>query len=127
VGTPLLFVLYAGAGAWQSFWTLFGTSNQLLAALSLLGVSVWLKATGKRYWYTFWPMVFVVIITVSSLVLLIHQGFLAQGPVNPVERINAAVAALLLVLAASIAIQAARAFGMLGRASIGPATGAGAS
>ena len=30
------------------FWTLFGTSNQLLAALTLLGITVWLKRTGKR-------------------------------------------------------------------------------
>lgn len=124
VGTPLLFVLYASAGAWQSFWTLFGTSNQMLAALSLLGVSVWLKATGKRYWYTFWPMLFVVVITVSSLVIMIHQGFFADAPATPIERINAGVAVVLLVLAASIGLQAVRAFGMLGRASLPPPSAA---
>jgi carbon starvation protein len=108
VGTPMLFVLYAGAGAWQSFWTLFGTSNQLLAALSLLGVSVWLKVSGKRYWYTFWPMIFVAIITVSSLFLLIRSAFFSDAAVSRVEQINGAVAVLLLVLALSIALQGAR-------------------
>src|SRR5688500_7311 len=51
-GVPLMFVLAAGPGAYRAFWTLFGTSNQLLAGLSLLGISVWLKRSGKRYWYT---------------------------------------------------------------------------
>jgi carbon starvation protein len=108
VGTPLLFVLYAGAGAWQSFWTLFGTSNQLLAALSLLGVSVWLKVSGKRYWYTFWPMIFVAIVTASSLVLLIRQAFFSEATASRVEQINGAVAVLLLALALGIALQGAR-------------------
>jgi carbon starvation protein len=35
--------------AWKVFWTLFGTSNQLLAALTLLTTTVWLKRT-KRPW-----------------------------------------------------------------------------
>jgi carbon starvation protein len=108
VGTPLVFVLTAGAGAWQSFWTLFGTSNQLLAALSLLGVSVWLKVSGKRYWYTFWPMLFVTAVTATSLFLLIVQAFFSGGSATPVERINGGVAVVLLVLAASIAVHGAR-------------------
>ena len=29
--------------AWKVFWTLFGTSNQLLAAMTLLAITVWLK------------------------------------------------------------------------------------
>ena len=41
-----LILLAAGKASYQIFWTLFGTSNQLLAALTLLGVTVWLKQTG---------------------------------------------------------------------------------
>jgi carbon starvation protein len=108
VGTPLAFVLYAGTGAWQSFWTLFGTSNQLLAALSLLGVSVWLKVSGKRYWYTFWPMLFVAAVTLSSLVLLIRQAFFVDAEASSVEQINGVVALILLGLAFSIAHQGAK-------------------
>jgi carbon starvation protein len=40
---PLAFLLAAGPGSYMTFWTLFGTSNQLLASLSLLGITVWLK------------------------------------------------------------------------------------
>ena len=41
-----------GEDAYRVFWTLFGTSNQLLAALTLLAVSVWLHRSGRRYWFT---------------------------------------------------------------------------
>ncbi|MFL5321188.1 MAG: carbon starvation protein A [Myxococcaceae bacterium] len=102
VGVPLVFVLASSSGAYLMFWTLFGTSNQLLAALSLMGVSVWLKNSGKRYWYVFWPMVFVSVVTLSSLVLQIKAGLVFGEPVPPLQRINAVVAAVLLVMASGI-------------------------
>ena len=40
---PLVFLLAAEQGSYRLFWTLFGTSNQLLAALSLLAITVWLR------------------------------------------------------------------------------------
>ncbi|MDM7916206.1 MAG: carbon starvation CstA family protein, partial [Candidatus Eisenbacteria bacterium] len=39
---PLYFLLATSAGSWAKFWTLFGASNQLLAALTLLAVTYWL-------------------------------------------------------------------------------------
>jgi len=35
--------------AWSVFWTLFGTSNQLLAALTLVTITVWLKRTNRPW------------------------------------------------------------------------------
>lgn len=99
VGVPLAFVLVAGAGSWRSFWTLFGTSNQLLAALSLMGISVWLKKLGRRAWYTIGPMIFVSVVTLFSLVLQIKEAFFAATPATPVQTVNGAVAVLLLALA----------------------------
>ncbi|MBI3180555.1 MAG: carbon starvation protein A [Myxococcales bacterium] len=101
VGVPLGFVLLAGEGAWKTFWTLFGTSNQLLAALSLLGIAVWLKKTGRRYWFALLPMVFVAAVTLSSLGVQIHQALLAPQP-TALQLLNGAVALLLLALAASL-------------------------
>ena len=50
-GVPLFFLLRHPADAaqpvWQIFWNLFGASNQLLAALTLLGVTVWLWRTRR--------------------------------------------------------------------------------
>jgi carbon starvation protein len=59
-GVPLLLLLrgsYDAAGnpvpVWRTFWFLFGASNQLLAALSLLGVTVWLWRTRRETWVWF--------------------------------------------------------------------------
>lgn len=106
---PLGFILVAEEGAWKLFWALFGTSNQLLAALSLTGITVWLKKTGKRYWYTLVPMVFISAITLSSLVLQIHGAFFGAGAVSTAQRINGVVATVLFALAAALIAFGARA------------------
>lgn len=99
-GVPLVFVLLAGPGAYRSFWTLFGTSNQLLAALSLMGISVWLKKSGRRYWFAFWPMVFISVVTLSALVLQIGDAFSTAG--SAIQVLNGIVCLVLLALASSL-------------------------
>ncbi len=119
VGVPLAFVLVAEKGAWLLFWTLFGTSNQLLAALSLMGITVWLKKSGRRYWYTFWPMLFVSTVTVWSLVLLVGQAFASSA--TPIQRVNGVVAVLLLALASVLMFFGARALSARQRPAAAPA------
>ncbi len=109
VAVPLGFLLVAKAGSWKSFWTLFGTSNQLLAALSLMGVSVWLKRSGKRYWYTAAPMVFVSVVTLTSLVLQVREAFFGEKTATVAQQVNGAVAVVLFVLAASLLTTGAKA------------------
>jgi carbon starvation protein len=118
-GIPLVMLLTADERAYLQFWTLFGTSNQLLAALTLLGVTVWLYRSGRKYWYTLAPMCFVMAITVMALGLQIFVGVrdMAQGDwrtpegrLNPTV-INAPVAIALALLAAVFiheAVKAAR-------------------
>lgn len=111
VGIPLAILLTAEPKSYLAYWTLFGTSNQLLAALTLLGISVWLKRNGKRCWYTFIPMIFVMCVTVTALLVQIMAGgriLLRGGEVNAVV-INAFVAVMLLGLATYFVAQAARA------------------
>jgi carbon starvation protein len=100
-GVPLLLVVMTSSGSWRSFWTLFGTSNQLLASLSLLGICVWLKKSGKRYAYALLPMLFVGAVTLSSLVLQIRDAFFA-AEATAVVRMNGVVALVLLGLALSL-------------------------
>ena len=57
--------------AWKVFWTIFGTSNQLLAALTLMILSVWLHRSGKTWWMSAIPMVFMMVVTLWSLSLMI--------------------------------------------------------
>jgi carbon starvation protein len=108
---PAVFVVAAGEGSYRIFWTLFGTSNQLLAALTLLGVSVWLRKSGRRFWYTIVPMAFVLTITVWSLVLQIGAAVsaLASGAAGfDTTTINGVVAVALLALAALLIVEAGR-------------------
>jgi carbon starvation protein len=110
-GVPLLFLLAAGEGAYRQFWVLFGTSNQLLAALSLLGIWVWLRRSGKRTAFAFVPMVFVMFVTLWSLVL---QVFSAYGVLSrtglrlDAPTLNGIVSLLLVVLALVLIREAAR-------------------
>ncbi len=57
VAPPLALYL---SGKDKALWPLFGATNQLLAGLSLVVVTVWLKKTGRPWLYTGVPMMFVV-------------------------------------------------------------------
>jgi carbon starvation protein len=108
---PLGILFTAPTGSWRTFWTLFGSSNQLLAALTLMGVSVWLHRSGKRCWYTFLPMCFVLVVTVCALGAQIVEGVRlagSQGWLAP-KPLNAIVASALLVLAVGFSFEALRA------------------
>ncbi|MGH7805398.1 MAG: carbon starvation CstA family protein, partial [Candidatus Binatia bacterium] len=110
-GVPLAIYLATGPGGFKTFWALFGTSNQLLAALTLLGLTVWLRRSGKRSWFTAVPMVFVMTMTVWSLVLQIGQALAASaaGGTAGVAVLNGVVAFVLLSLACALLVEAARA------------------
>lgn len=50
-------------------WRIFGASNQLLAALTLLALSVWLRRRAKNPLFIVAPMIFVMAMTVWALLL----------------------------------------------------------
>jgi carbon starvation protein len=63
--------------AYKVIWPLFGSSNQLLAGLTLVGLSLWLANTGKPVllrWLVGLPMVFMMGMTMAALVLQIATG-----------------------------------------------------
>ncbi len=72
---PFYFVAFADEGSYRLFWTLFGASNQLLAALTLLGITYWLYKARRRIAFTLLPMLFVLTITLWSLVDLTIANF----------------------------------------------------
>jgi carbon starvation protein len=53
-------------GTWVYLWQLFGASNQLMAALSLLVVTIWLKSARRNPAYALWPMLFMYITTLAA-------------------------------------------------------------
>ncbi|SET27938.1 carbon starvation protein [Oceanobacillus limi] len=55
-----------GSGGYL-LWPLFGTSNQLLAGISLLLISIWLKRQGRNYAITLIPMIFLMFMTLYAM------------------------------------------------------------
>lgn len=108
-GIALAVLMAAGKDSFLSFWTLFGTSNQLLAALTLLGVSVWLKRSGRPCWFTVLPMLFMMGITVWALIGQIVTFFGRVPEAGAVALSNGLVGVLLLALAALLTIESSRA------------------
>jgi carbon starvation protein len=71
------------SGKWRAIWPLFGSANQLLAALALLAVTIWLRNKKTTNWFTRYPMYFMYIMTNCALLVLLrdnlrsHNYFLA--------------------------------------------------
>ena len=118
-GVPLIFLLRPnvdGNGnavpAWKTFWALFGASNQLLAALTLLGVTVWLWRTRRAAWVwlvTGLPTVFMYVMSTWALAAMTLPRFHSDAgftlPVDPVPWAGV----VLLALAAVMLVEAIRA------------------
>lgn len=68
---------YLAAGGYAKIWPIFGSANQLLAALSLLAIAVWLKKIGRNYHMLTIPMIFMLVVTLTALVLLIKSNLAA--------------------------------------------------
>jgi carbon starvation protein len=66
---PLTFILLTKEKAYLVAWPIFGTSNQMLASLTLLALSAWLAKSGRRIFYVVIPMIFMMAMTVTALVL----------------------------------------------------------
>jgi carbon starvation protein len=78
-------VLAAGLMLWlawtntfQLIWPIFGAANQLLAALTLIAVSVWLAYRGKPTLFTIVPAIFMMVTTIGGLVLLLVNTYLPK-------------------------------------------------
>ena len=56
-------------GTWVYLWQLFGAANQLMAALSLLIVTVWLRQQKRNPGYALWPMLFMYVTTLFATLI----------------------------------------------------------
>ncbi len=105
LAVPAFLLTFAEAGMWTRFWVLFGASNQLLAALTLLVITVWLARSGRSIAFTLPPMIFVLVITLWALGSLIMSNMQsAQG--FDISLVNAIAAIGLIGLALYLAIPA---------------------
>jgi carbon starvation protein len=68
IGAALLLALtQAGGKGGLALWPLFGTTNQLVAGVTLLVVSIWLKRSGRPVVYTLAPMLLVAAATITAM------------------------------------------------------------
>ena len=63
----------------SQIWGLFGAANQLLAGLALMAVCAWLGEVGKNNKMFYFPMCFMLVATICSLLLTIKKKFAAIG------------------------------------------------
>lgn len=88
------------APAWRVIWPIFGATNQLLGALAMLVVTVWLRNEGRRHAFVAFPMLFMFGVTMVAL----GQLVLRYG----VFTLIGGIAAGLFVLAVILAVEAGR-------------------
>jgi carbon starvation protein len=88
----LLAITQAGGKGGLILWPLFGTTNQLVAGVTLLVVSVWLRQLGRPVVYTLVPMIFVGTVTVFAMLGEL-RGYFLDG-----RWLLAAVGSLILAL-----------------------------
>ncbi|WNB17891.1 carbon starvation CstA family protein [Marivirga arenosa] len=96
----ILSSLFLLSGEFTTLWPIFGSANQLLAALALLAVSVWMIKSGKKVGFLLIPMFFMFVVTLSSLFVLAFQNF-EKGiySISIVATLLFALAIVLLILA----------------------------
>jgi carbon starvation protein len=58
---------------------LFGSANQLLAALALLALTVWVANLKKGYSFVLIPMLFMFAVTLTALGMLIYENFIIDN------------------------------------------------
>ena len=87
---------------YMSVWPLFGSANQLLSALVLTGLAVFLKSTGRKGWMLYGPMAIMFIVTMTALVeqiIRIFGAWQAGTFVFMVHGLQFIVAVALIILA----------------------------
>jgi carbon starvation protein len=118
-------------GTWVYLWQMFGASNQLMAALSLLVVSVWLKSEKRNPTYAVVPMIFMYVTTLAATAVTARNLYvtIAANPKMSALPVAGAwamilVSALLFIAALLIGWDGYKAYLRHGAAPAAPAPGA---
>ena len=101
-----------GLTGYAKIWALFGAANQLLAALGLLAVCCWLGKVGRNNKMFYFPMFFMLVVTLTSLAFTIKSqvvGILAGGEGVVWFYIRGIIGVLLVILAIDLVVEGIRA------------------
>ena len=99
-----------GMNGYAKIWALFGSANQLLAALALLAIAAWLGNVGKKNFMCWIPMFFMLFVTEASLYINTKSqiGLIKAGGADWGPYVQAIVGVLLMVLAVVLAVEGAQ-------------------
>jgi carbon starvation protein len=86
-----------GVAGYTKVWPVFGSANQLLAAIALMSAATWFKKQGKSIKMFTIPMVFMFSVTMFALILLVRSNIMAGNYILVV--IGAALFILAIILA----------------------------
>lgn len=130
VSTAITVVLGIALGmtGYDKIWPLFGAANQLLAGLGLLAVAAWLGKMGRNNKMFYFPMIFMILVTLTSLVFTVKNQIAGivqfyklkeAGEIAMLEKmfadgigwhyIRAILAVLLVILAIDLVIEGSKA------------------
>ena len=93
-------------GGYSNVWPLFGSANQLLAALVLIALAVFLKTTGRTLWTLYIPMFVMLAVTFTALIqktIALVSNFMSGNATLLVDGLQFVVAVLLMVLGVMVA------------------------
>lgn len=98
-------------GGYNNVWPLFGSANQLLAALVLIALAVFLKTTGRTGWTLYFPMGMMLVVTFTALIqktIALVKNVAAGQATFLVDGLQLIVAVLLMVLGVMVAYSCIR-------------------
>jgi carbon starvation protein len=101
----VLTILLVLTGTWVYLWQMFGAANQLMAALSLLIVTVWLREQKKNPAFALWPTVFMYVTTLAATLVTARNLYVTIVPRGGIAAAGAwamIIIAVLLFVAALI-------------------------
>jgi len=96
-----------GLNGYGKIWGLFGAANQLLAGLGLLAVATWLGNAGKNNKMFLFPMAFMMVVTICSLIITVKNqlGLITAGGADWGPYAQVVLSVLLIVLAIILCIE----------------------
>ncbi|NIO71877.1 MAG: carbon starvation protein A [Anaerolineae bacterium] len=105
----LLTLLFVWIIPWLTIWGAFGASNQLMAGLALLLITLWLMSEGRKYAWALYPAIFMIVTTMAALLYLAYVNLVKKLPAAATVQASIASAlvgiiCLVLVIAAAFLI-----------------------
>ena len=94
-------------GGYQNIWALFGSANQMLGAVVLLGIAVFLKATNRKNVMLFPPMIIMIAVTYTAIIQNVIgnvKAFASGQGTFLINGMQLIVAAFLIILGAFVIV-----------------------